>query len=350
MRLTTIDVSKATRWDKFVANHPQGTAFHLSSWGRVLQKTYRYLPYYIVLEDSDRRIKAGCPFFVIKSWVTGTRLVCLPFTDVCYPLVSSGEDIETLFSAAMEKAKKEKADYIEVRGQHPNVFLRDLHFENHSYHKLFGLDLSRGTDFLWKGLPGSTRGHIRKAERANLRIEKSQTEKAMRDFYLLNLATRKKHGIPPQPYDFFRNIWRELILTRIAFVSLVKYKSIPIAGGVFLVHRDTIYSKFAASDPNYLQYRPNHFLKWYTIKYGCDKGYKFFNDGRTSPDNLGLVSFKRSLGMRETDLAYYYWPTVKGATSTKQSSLKYKMITSLMRQTPTPISRVAGELLYKHLG
>jgi len=350
MRLTTIDVFKARKWDEFVANHPQGTAFHLSNWARVLQRTYRYIPYYLVLEDSDKRIKAGCPFFVIKSWLTGNRLVCLPFTDVCYPLVTSDEDIESLLSATIEKAKKEKADYIEVRGQHPNVFLRGLHFENHSYYKLFRLDLSQGTDSLWKGFKRSTRKNIIKAEKAKLKIEKSETEKDMRDFYLLNLATRKKHGIPPQPYRFFENIWRELILTRLAFVLLVKYKGIPIAGGVFFVHRDTIYHKFTASDRNYLQYRPNHFLIWHTIQYGCEKDYKFFDSGRTSPDNPGLVSFKRNWGMQETDLPYYYWPTVKGVTSTEQKSLKYRMITSVMRRTPTTIFRMAGKLLCKHLG
>jgi len=212
------------------------------------------------------------------------------------------------------------------------------------------LDLSRGTDSLWKGLHKTSRRHVRKAEKAKLKIEKSETEKDMRDFYLLNLATRKKHGIPPQPYRFFENIWRELILTRLAFVLLVKYKGIPIAGGVFFVHRDTIYHKFTASDRNYLQYCPNHFLIWHTIQYGCEKDYKFFDSGRTSPDNPGLVFFKRSWGMQKTDLPYYYWPTVKGVTSTKERSLKYRVITSVMRRTPTTIFRMAGELLYKHLG
>jgi len=350
MQAKTVDPSKDKRWDEFVKSHPEGSVFHLSAWARVLQKAYGYVPCYFVLEDSNEKIKAGCPFFLIKSWLTGNRFVCLPFTDVCYPLVNSDKDSEYLLSAMIEKAKKEKADYIEVRGQHANVFLRSLHFENHSYYKLFRLDLSQGTDSLWKGLHKYTRKHIRKAERTKLTIEKSETEEGMRDFYLLNLATRKKHGIPPQPYRFFENIWRELILNRLAFVLLVKYKSISIAGGVFFVYRDTVYYKFNASDRNYLQYRPNYFLTWHAIQYGCEKHYKYFDSGRTSPDNLGLVSFKRSWEMQETVLPYYYWPTVRGVNSTKQRSLKYKMMTSLMRRAPTAISRLAGELLCKHLG
>ena len=97
MQVKTVDPSKDKRWDEFVKSHPEGTVFHLSAWARVLQKTYGYIPYYFILEDSDEKIKAGCPFFLIKSWLAGNRLVCLPFTDVCFPLVTSDRDIESFF-------------------------------------------------------------------------------------------------------------------------------------------------------------------------------------------------------------------------------------------------------------
>ncbi len=349
MQVKIIDPSKDKRWDEFADNHPQGTVFHLSNWARVLQKTYGYIPCYFILEDSDKKIKAGCPFFLIKSWVTGDRLVCLPFTDACFPLVTSDEDFGSLFSTVVEKAKREKADYIEVRGECPSVLLENLHFENRTYYKLFKLDLSPGTDSLWKGLK-TVRNPIRGAKRANLKIKKSETEKDMRNFYLLNLTTRKKHGILPQPYDFFKNIWQELVSNGLGFVLIAKYKSISIAGGVFFIYKDTIYYKFNASDRNYLQYHPNHLLQWQAIQYSCQNGYKYLDFGRAAPDNLGLIFFKRRWGMEEINLPYYYWPTVKGVTYTEQKSLKYRMITSVLRRTPTAVSKTAGELFYKYLG
>jgi len=350
MRITTINVFKAGRWDEFVATHPQGTAFHLSGWARVLQKTYRYIPYYVALEDSGKKIRAGCPFFLIRSWLTGSRLVCLPFTDICYPLVTSGEDAKLLLSSMIERTRKEEVGYIEIRGGDANACLRDLRFKNHRYYKGFRLDLSQGTESLWKGFHKSIRRNIRKVERMGLKIEKGETEKDMRDFYLLNLATRRKHGVPSQPYNFFENIRRELILTGGAFMWLVKYKGVSIAGGIFPAYRDTIYFKFNASNPTYLQYRPNHLLYWHIIQYGCEKGYKFLDGGRAAPDNLGLVTFKRNWGLQEKDLRYHYWPRVKGIAATKQGSLKYKITTSLLRQVPTSMSGVIGKLVCKHMG
>jgi len=351
MQVKIIDPSKDKRWDEFVGNHPKGSVFHLSAWAKVIQKTYNYIPCYFILEESDKKIRAGCPFFLIKSWLTGNRLVCLPFTDNCFPLVTSDENIEPLLSTAIEKAKKEKADYIEERGEYPSVFLPSLHFENHSYYKLFKLDLSQGINSLWKGFKQKSICYpIKKAEKANLEIENSETEKGMRDFYFLNLATRKKHGVLPQPYDFFKNIWEELVLNKLAFLLLVKYEETPIAGSIFFVYKDTIYYKFNASDRNYLEYHPNHLLLWHAIQYSCQNGFRYFDFGRTSPDNSGLMSFKRHWGTEELDLPYYYWPTVKGVVSTEQKSLKYRIITSVLRRMPTSFSRATGELLYKHLG
>jgi len=350
MQAKVIDPSKDKKWDEFVESHPEGTVFHLSAWARVLQKTYGYTPYYFVLENSHKEIKAGCPFFLVKSWFTGTRLVCLPFTDTCSLLADSDEDAKSLFSGVIEKAKEEKVDYVEVRSPSPDLFLPNLHFVNQTYYKLFKLDLDRATDSLWKGFQRSIRSRIKQAEKANLTIDANGTEEGTRDFYLLNLATRKKHGVPPQPYDFFANIWQELVLTGLAFVWLAKYQSVPIAGGVFFVYKDTIYDKFSASDSSYLRYHPNHLLLWHAIQYGCQNGFKHFDFGRTSPDNPGLVSFKRHWGIEGIDLPYSYWPTVKGASSTEHRSLKYRMMTSVLRRTPTAISRLTGELLYKHLG
>jgi len=350
MQTKVIDPSKDKRWDEFVADHPQGTVFHLSNWARVLQKTYGYIPCYFILEDSNKKIKAGWPFFLVRSWLTGTRLVCLPFTDECLPLVISCQNIELLFAAVRERAGKEKGDYIEVRGEHPNVSLQSLHFENHSYYRLFRLDLSQGRDSLWEGFRGSVRNRVRRAKRANLIIAKSETEEGMRDFYLLNLTTRKKHGMLPQPYIFFETIWQELVLNGLGFVLIAKYQGVPIAGGVFFVYKDTIYSKFSASERSYLKYCPNHLVKWHIIQYGCENRFKYLDSGRASQDNRGLMDFKRSLGMEEIALPYYYWPTVKGVASTERQTLKYRMISSVMRRVPTVISRTAGELLYKHLG
>ncbi len=345
-----IDLFKDKRWDEFVNNHPQGTMFHLSNWARVLQKTYGYIPYYFILENFNGEIEAGCPFFLIKSWFTGNRLVCLPFTDGCFPLVTSDEDITVLFSAALETAKKERASYIEVRGEYPKHCSQGLNLESHNYYKNFIIELSSDLISISKKFSRRFRRYVYNVAMPNLQVKIAENEEEIKIFYKLNMLTRKKHGVLPQPYTFFQNVWQEIISEGLGFVLLAYFQNTPIAGGVFFTYRDTMYHKFTASDNKYSEYRANHLLVWSAIQYGCDEGFRYYDFGRTSPDNTGLMFFKKCWGAKEINLPYHYWPSVKGVTSTEQKSLKYRMLTSILRRTPIAVSRAAGELLYKQLG
>jgi len=51
----------------------------------------------------------------IKSWITGTRMVSLPFSDHCQPLVDDSETLETLMFSLKSDLENEKWKYIEVQ-------------------------------------------------------------------------------------------------------------------------------------------------------------------------------------------------------------------------------------------
>jgi len=349
MQVKIIDPSKDRRWDEFVQNHPNGTIFHTSTWARVIQKPYGYIPYYFILEDDDKKITAGLPSFLIKSQVTGNRLVSLPFTDECFFLYNSWQEVEEIISTVIKMVKEKRLDYAEIRTG-PADFLNRFNFECHNYYRIFGLELNSGLDKLWKGFIQHHRRQIKKAEVSGIDVKESQSKEDILSFYQLNLLTRRKHGVIPQPYRFFQNIWQELITNGFASLLIARYKEKPIAGSLFLLYKDTIYFKFNASDSKYLKYRPNHLILWYTIQLAVQRGLKYLDLGRASPDNLGLMFFKRGWGAEEFDLPYYYWPKIKGMVATKESSLKYRLASSIFKRMPTPILKTMGNLFYKHLG
>ena len=67
-------------WDALALSAANATVFHTSAWARVLADSYRYRPSYVVFqpEDGERTL---LPMFEVKSVITGTRGVSLPFTD-----------------------------------------------------------------------------------------------------------------------------------------------------------------------------------------------------------------------------------------------------------------------------
>ena len=76
--VTVIDPLLDGRWDRFVDRHPNAGPFHHSSWARALVDAYGYLPRYHVVEVAAE-IVAAWPAMLVRSRLTGNRLVALPF-------------------------------------------------------------------------------------------------------------------------------------------------------------------------------------------------------------------------------------------------------------------------------
>ncbi|MEO0185268.1 MAG: GNAT family N-acetyltransferase [candidate division WOR-3 bacterium] len=337
------------RWDAFVHQHPDGTIFHTSNWARVIQNTYGYEPSFLVCEV-DGIIRAGIPFFLVKNGFGHTRLVCLPFTDECKPLFNTHKDLENDISKLMEMSQEGIVNDIEIRGSNIDLSQK-FDFKPYSYYKLFRLNIDCELDVLWKNFKQkSIRYPIKKAQRYGIKIVKSVKSVDMEIFYRLNLLTRRKHGVIPQPYRFFKNILTEIFNQGLGFLLIAQYNRKPIGASIFFTFKNTIYHKFNASDANYLEYQPNHLILWHAIQWAVENGYKTLDLGRTSPDNHGLMAYKKHWGAEEIDLPYYYWPEIKGASATKESSNKYRIASSVLRKMPISILRISGNLLYKYFG
>src|SRR5690349_16021603 len=98
-----IDPTIDRRWDEFVRCHPRGSVFHSPAWLRALSRTYGYRPVvYTTAAPDDEVLENGLVLCEVKSWISGRRLVSLPFSDHCEVLADTQEELD-LFSRALEK-------------------------------------------------------------------------------------------------------------------------------------------------------------------------------------------------------------------------------------------------------
>lgn len=82
MQLYPIDPLLDSRWDDLVASHPRASAFHHKGWLEALAITYGYRPMALTSSPAGKPLSDGVVFCEVKSWITGNRLVSLPFTTV----------------------------------------------------------------------------------------------------------------------------------------------------------------------------------------------------------------------------------------------------------------------------
>lgn len=283
------------------------------------------------------------PLMEVNSWLTGRRGIALPFTDDCAPLCASQDDFEPLFRGALELGRARSWKTIELRGG--RKFLGEapasLAFYGHQ------LDLKAGEAKLFENLDGSIRQGVRKAAKDGVTVEVANTEEAVRQFYDLQCLTRKKHGLPPQPLEFFLNIWRHILSQNQGIVVLAGWQGQKIAGAVYFYLGGRAIYKYGASDHRRQQLRPNNLVMWEAIKWLAKNGAMTLDLGKTSLANEGLRRFKLNLGAVEHPVEY-----VKFNLQTSRYEVETDAITGwhnrLFRAMPVFASRQAGRMLYKH--
>lgn len=330
-------------WDELVSEFPEATPFHSVGWLRVLSETYRHQPLYLCQFSGDR-LAACLPLAEARSPVTGIRGVSLPFTDDCPALMTVAGAGPALWEAALALGRRRGWKYVECRssGIAPVKSPASLEFYSHT------LDLRPGEAALLAQLDSSVRRALRKAQSSGLKIEFSSEPAAMEDYYRLHSLTRRRQGVPPQPWRFFENLARHLVARGRGMVVTARYENRPVAAAVFLHFGDHAIYKFGASDLSAQQLRPNNLVMWEAIRYFVVRECRTFDFGRTSLANEGLRRFKRSFGAQESRLAYrrYHLATDRFVVGHDRADTALNRVFRLL---PLPALRLAGRLLYPHL-
>ena len=175
-----------------------------------------------------------------------------------------------------------------------------------------------------------------------------QTEEAMRNFYKLHALTRSRHGLPPQPYRFFQNIFREIIARDMGSIVVVRVGAKPVAAMVFFHWGRSGVYKFGASDKSYQQLRPNNLAMWAGMKLLIKRGCEILHFGRSSLSNEGLRRFKLGWGAQES-LLHYYRFDVRSSQWVASRDRSSGAHTRFFRLLPDSLNQLAGRMLYSHL-
>lgn len=352
MKTIVINPSIDVRWNKFVEKHPLGCVFHHSAWKEVVEKTFPQVkPLYLVVEDTDGRILGGAPFFLVKSWLSGSRLVSLPFSLYCDPLVDSQKIFKLLVETILWKQRELGISFVEVRTRFTSGLFQDIRFKEFRGYKNHTLSLDPDLEILKKSFHRTcVRQRINRAKKSNLTVMEASSEADMWTFYQLHCMTRKKYGIPPQPYQFFRNMWEILYPQKMLGVLIARYGNQSVSALLFLKYKKRIHAEYIGTDATFLNYSPNILLFWKAIQKSKADGYKYFDFGGSYANNIPLINFKKRWGTVEEEISYYYIPDIKGLSAEVEKSKKYRILTQVSCKLPDRLFRWMGHFLYYHLG
>ena len=343
MNIEVINPLSCPGWDDLLLASEKNSFFHTSGWAKVLHESYGYTPLYFT-SIRDSKLATLIPMMEVKSIITGKRGVSLPFTDHCEPVVMDKDSFNDAVAQIRKFGRKRRWNYIEWRGgsEHFKSVTPSLSFYSHD------LKLNSDEDNLFSALKSNTKRNIKKARKEGVKINLHNSVDSMRQFFSLNCITRKKHGLPPQPFSFFKRLFENIISKKKGIIALAYFKKRVIAGAVFLHFNKKAVYKYGASDENYLKVRPNNLLMWESIRYYAKNDYNNFSFGITETGNQGLLQFKRGWGGTESTINYYRY-SLKNKDFIKDS-FRIKTSYSIFKKMPTPLLNAVGTLLYRHIG
>lgn len=331
------------RWISLLASDARIGIFHHPAWSQLMAECYGYRPFIVALSGSNGTLTTGVPLMEINSLFAGKRWVSLPFSDHCCPLYTAESALRELAEGMILLLKNEKVHSLELRGVYPELSA----FHTSSEHVIHEIDLRPGKEKVWKKMHEMHRRNIKKAQENDVKIIWGETLEHLENFYHLHLLTRRRQGIPVQPWKFFKCMKKLLLDQEHGFLLLAYKDQQCIAGAIFLYFKDILTYKYGASREDSLMYRPNNLVIWNAIQWGCEHGFTYFDLGRTDLENTGLRIFKSRWGAQETPLNY----TSLGSSSIYNGNkrlMRYMQI--IIRRSPTWVCRLSGEMLYRQFG
>ena len=341
-----IDPLSDSRWPALLQRSPQASVFHSPEWLGTLHSTYGYLPVAYTTSPPDSPLENGWVFCEIRSWLTGRRLVSLPFSDHCDPLVDKPVEFGNFAHTLKETWRREGWDYVEFRPQDGSLS-NEPEFELREPFYLHKVDLHLPLDQIFNSLcKNSIQRKIRRAERDALEYEEGSSESLINRFYFLFTRTRHRHGLPPQPLQWFSNLFSQF--REKAVIRLASKEGQPVGATLMLRFKNVLVFKYSCGEPEHFKHGTMQLLLWRAIQDAKAKGLDELDFGRSDLGDAGLIEYKERWGALRSQTGYVRFSPFQSGPCRWFATRRNR--SSLLSYVPESVLQAAGRLLYRHFG
>jgi FemAB-related protein (PEP-CTERM system-associated) len=328
-------------WDAFVREHPQATAFHLSAWGRAIEKTFGHKAYYFAAVRGQDMLGI-LPLIHVKSCLFGNSLVSNAFAVYGGPVAVSEDAHAVLDGAAWGLAQKLGIKVLEYRNQ---ARLRPEWVSKSETYATFKRGLTSSSDENLKAIPRKQRAEVRKSLDKNLDVLVDRN--ADRHFAVYAESVRNL-GTPVFPKSLFHNLLETY--GEDANVLTVMHEGKAISSVLSLYFRDEVLPYYGGGVDQARDLRANDHMYWMLMEHAKARGCTSFDFGR-SKVGTGAFAFKKNWGFEAAPL-HYEFKLADGGSIPDINPLnpKYKAMVAIWQRLPLPLANIMGPFVSRALG
>jgi hypothetical protein len=323
------------RWGTFATSHPEAQLYHGAEWVEVLARAYGFRTLVATVERAGV-IAAGCLMSPSKIPFAG-RFIGLPFSDSAGVLSIDNDAKETLLDG-LAHTKRKHATF-EIRGT-----AAPAPWQMTDCFREWSIDTARPFSTIERGADRNFRRQVRRAMTQAIKVESGDSKALLRRFYRLQLETRRRLGVPPQPMRFFDLIHEVFTRKRALEIWLAMRDGHDLAGVVVLRSGDKLYAKWSARASQGAD-GASHLVFLSILEHHAGKA-ALLDLGRTDARNKGLMRFKEEMGATASVLPYSYFPRLPRRISAETLEGGVGSIARIWRHLPLSITRVVGATTY----
>ncbi|MFT7677674.1 MAG: FemAB-related protein (PEP-CTERM system-associated) [Planctomycetota bacterium] len=331
--------------DSYVRAHQRGSFFHLSTWGRVVEKVMKHRRVDLVaLQGPD--IVGMMPVSICRG-LRGRSLISVPY-GVYGGAIGDSPGIElSLFRMAEQHAQDLRARRLEVRTRlDPGLPLSDELVASELY-ATFVKQLPESVDEVLAGMPKKSRADARKARKTH-GLELLEGREFLPELVELFHRNKRQLGSPGLPLSWFEELLADF--GEQITVHVVRKGDETLCAVMSFLYEDQVLAYYSGSAEDVdRNYKASAFMYMALQEWSVENGYRVFDFGRSRKDS-GAFDFKRRQGFEPADLQYRYRLLKdKGLPSLTPSNPKTKGLRDTWSKLPiwltTMLSTPASRLL-----
>ena len=340
MKPRKLEAADAIRWDEFVRAHPDGTFFHLSGWGSVVQRAFGHTSHDLLVEQ-DGRIVAVLPLMRMRSRLFGDSLVSVPFGVYGGIVAENDEARRALRDAAESLARRLGVGVLELR----NRARLNEDWPCKTLYVTFRRELDADPEVNLQRVPRKQRAMIRKGIKAGLT---SEIDADIERFYPLYAESLRNLGTPVFSRRLFRSL-RE-VFGEHCEVLTVLHEGRAVASVMSFYFRDEVLPFYGGGSSAARDLAANDFMYWELMRRAAERGVRIFDYGRSKCDT-GSYSFKKHWGFEPAPL-FYECLLVRAQELPAVHALnpRYATLIGMWKRLPLPLANLIGPLISKNLG
>jgi len=330
-------------WDEVYSSELY-SIYHTKIWKNLIEESFNHSGLYTSASMNGNLIDV-LPFFLIKSFILGKKLVSTPYEGCNGGFSCSNVKVrKMLIKEILEKAQELNVKYIEIRSKHQFNELKEFGFIERSPLLISEVPIM-DVDENWKMLSSKHRRNVRTAQKKGVTIEPASSMAEMKMFYKILANHYRELGVPFFAENFFIQIWEKLIQNSHASLLLAKFGEEIIGGHLLFFSGKTLVSKYAAvkKDKEFSKLYASYALFWEGVRLGISNNFNKFNLGVTGESNTGLLDFKSRFGSETRPVYFYYYPIGGKIPDFAKYYSEYSLLKKIWRAMPTILTSAIGK-------